>query len=57
MKCIALCEVPPMEFEANGRKYKYRYFLADGIYPRWSTFMKTVVKPKCKRKLDFHSGK
>jgi hypothetical protein len=45
-----------VEFEANGRKYNYRCFLADGIYPRWRTFMKPVVKPKDKKTCDFHNA-
>jgi hypothetical protein len=28
----------------------------DIIYPRWSTFVKPVVKPKGKKKLDFHNA-
>jgi len=26
----------------NGHKYNIRYFLSDGIYPRWVTFIKTI---------------
>jgi hypothetical protein len=56
MTRIALNEGPQVEFEANCRKYNYRYFLADGIYPRWRTFVKPVVKPKGKKKYDFYNA-
>jgi hypothetical protein len=45
-----------VEFEANGRKYNYRYFLADGINPRWGNFVKLVVKPKGNKTCDFHNA-
>jgi hypothetical protein len=49
-------KVLPVEFEANNCKYNYGYFLTDDIYPRWSTFVKLVVKPKGNKKLDFHNA-
>ncbi|KAK1681124.1 hypothetical protein QYE76_041972 [Lolium multiflorum] len=46
MTRLAMREGPLVEFEANGHKYNYGYFLADGIYPRWQTFVKPIIQPK-----------
>jgi hypothetical protein len=53
---IALREGPQVEFEANGRKYNYGYYLADSIYPRWQIFVKPVHKPKGKKQTNFHAA-
>ncbi|XP_047979186.1 uncharacterized protein LOC125221101 [Salvia hispanica] len=34
-----------INFIANNRQYKMRYYLADGIYPKWPTFVKTFNRP------------
>jgi hypothetical protein len=53
---LAAHDTPPVEFQANGRTYHMPYFLADDIYPKWSTFVKPVVAPKGKNESDFHSA-
>jgi hypothetical protein len=51
MNSIANGETPPVEFVANGHTYNYGYYLADGIYPRWHTFVKPLMAPQDKKKI------
>ncbi|KAG1463551.1 hypothetical protein G6F56_005256 [Rhizopus delemar] len=36
---------PSTAFEVNGRQYDLRYYLADGIYPNYAMFIKTISAP------------
>ena len=35
---------PKIQFTLNGRQYYMSYLLADGIYPEWAAFVKTIEK-------------
>jgi hypothetical protein len=37
----------------NGQAYEKGYYLVDGIYPEWSTFIKTIRTPKDQKEARF----
>jgi hypothetical protein len=42
---LAQGEAPTVKYTLNGHNYYMGYYLADGIYPNWSTFVKTIKAP------------
>uniref|UniRef100_A0A0D3AVI1 DDE Tnp4 domain-containing protein n=1 Tax=Brassica oleracea var. oleracea TaxID=109376 RepID=A0A0D3AVI1_BRAOL len=37
---------PKVKFKVNGHNYRMAYYLTDGIYPKWSTFIQSIPLPQ-----------
>ena len=46
-------QAPGIVYEINDKRYTNGYYLADGIYPRWSTFVKSMSKPRTDQEKHF----
>ncbi|CAL2272055.1 unnamed protein product [Prunus armeniaca] len=46
-------EGPTITYQINNTVYQNRYYLADGIYPRWTTFVKSIPHPRSHKEIFF----
>ena len=37
---------PRVQYVVNGHQYDLTYYLTDGIYPKWSTFIQSISLPQ-----------
>ncbi len=42
-------EAPQVHYYVNGKEYNHEYYLADGIYPEWAVFQKTIPLPQTEK--------
>ncbi|CAL2227738.1 unnamed protein product [Prunus armeniaca] len=46
-------EGPTITYQINNTVYQNGYYLADGIYPRWTTFVKSIPHPRSHKEIFF----
>uniref|UniRef100_A0A0D3AWT0 Uncharacterized protein n=1 Tax=Brassica oleracea var. oleracea TaxID=109376 RepID=A0A0D3AWT0_BRAOL len=39
-------QAPQVTYSVNGREYHLAYYLTDGIYPKWTTFIQSISLPQ-----------
>lgn len=44
---------PPAHYVIQGKEYNVGYYLADGIYPKWSTLVQSITDPQGPKKRFF----
>ncbi|KAJ6843069.1 putative nuclease HARBI1 [Iris pallida] len=50
---LAQGKAPPANYTILGKHYDIGYYLADGIYPKWSTLVQTISQPQGRKKQHF----
>ena len=43
---------PPVNYEINGNQYNMEYSLADGIYPTYTTIVKSMKRPNSEKEKE-----
>ena len=46
---LAEGRAPAIDYLINGHDYTMRYYLVDGLYPKWATFVKTISAPQTQK--------
>ncbi|XP_024010052.1 putative nuclease HARBI1 [Eutrema salsugineum] len=46
-------QAPKVNFFVNGREYHLAYYLTDGIYPKWATFVQSIPLPQGEKARKF----
>ncbi|CAL9022741.1 unnamed protein product [Prunus brigantina] len=52
---LSYCLARRVTYQINNIVYSCAYYLADGIYPRWTTFVKTILNPQSEKERSFAS--
>jgi len=53
---LAEGRAPSVNYSVNGHDYTMGYYLTDGIYPSWATFVKTIHAPQGNKRKFFSAA-